>query len=356
LVREGKLHCIDTSRPIAAFLKMTALSWPEKFRLIRGGLKFLKATKGISLTDVLGHTQYDTESISQFLSRHFDKNLIDTVFDPLARVVTLGDKDDTSCLELFAGLVAANSELVNVTGGLETLPLALAAQVPVQLNARVTAVKKTNSEVAVTYELDGGSAAPRTETADACVITSTFVQAVEMDPALALAGAALAQRKRSAPCYVVHLGYAAQTRANPYVVTIPSTESPHISAIFLEHNKAPDRAPEGHSLIMVYYCPASVPVVSTWSPEQMLADSQARIESLFPELKGTLEMHNIQFIDRASHYGPVGYYRDVKAFLDQHPASDPIQIAGDYLSIPGQETAVSWGLRAAEALITGRRQ
>lgn len=49
--------------------------------------------------------------------------------------------------------------------------------------------------------------------------------------------------------------------------------------------------------------------------------------------------------------GNVGYYQALDEFLRQHPAGDPVQLAGDYMAVSGQESAVIAGVRAANRLL-----
>jgi predicted NAD/FAD-dependent oxidoreductase len=44
----------------------------------------------------------------------------------------------------------------------------------------------------------------------------------------------------------------------------------------------------------------------------------------------------------------------VQRFLDNHPADDPVQVAGDYLASSGQESAVVAGVNAANRILAAQ--
>jgi protoporphyrinogen oxidase len=349
LVKNGRLHCLDSSRPVSAFCGMSLITWPDKLRLIVGMAKLSWHTRGITLTDIRSHVKYDNESINDFIAHYFRGDLLDYIFNPIARTVTLCDPRNTSCLELLVGLRAAQSKLVNVVGNLEVLPQALAKRLNLQLQSVVTLIEKTDKGVSVSYQNAEGE--HKTISADACVVTTPFATAAQLYKPLAQANPALSYYTRSASCYVIHLGYSARTWQNPYVVAIPEKEMSDISAIFLEHNKAPGRAPDGHSLITVYYWTSAVARLQQLSDEEITAEAGGVIERLFPELEGQCDMTNVSYYPRAAHYGSTGYYKILADFLNSHPIDDPIQMAGDYMSIAGQETAVYWGGQAAHNII-----
>jgi len=47
----------------------------------------------------------------------------------------------------------------------------------------------------------------------------------------------------------ISLGYNALCSSKAYAIAIPTKEYPDLLLGFLQHNKAPDRAPQGHSLV-----------------------------------------------------------------------------------------------------------
>ncbi|HKY92650.1 MAG TPA: NAD(P)/FAD-dependent oxidoreductase [Nevskiaceae bacterium] len=352
MVRNGAAYYVDGTTPIRSFLGTKILSPAEKVRFTAGALKLKKYMTGVSLADPGPSVAYDHLSIREVVEDCFGAALTDTFMDPVMRVVTFGDVGNTTSVEFFTGLVSATGHYMNVLGGLETLPQALARKVRVKLASPAKRIERRGTRAEVTY-LDAATGAEATEPVDACVVTCTFPQAVALDPALGVAGPALAARHESADAYVVHLGYASATRTNPAAIALPRREFPLNPGIFLDHNKAPDRAPKGHSLFTLYYCPEAVPVVKGWTEAATIENARSVIERFFPEVRGSLDMANVKYAPYGSHLAPPGHFKAVGEFFANHPASDPVQVGGDYFSLPSQETAVAWGERAAARVLDG---
>lgn len=355
IVRNRELFLVNGLTPVRSFIGTQFMSWPEKIRFLRGAMKLKKYSADAVLADPGESVKHDHLSIDQVARDCFGDALIDTLMDPIMRIVTFGDVRTTTSVELFTGIINASGKYMNLIGGLETLPLTLAKHVAVALDSPVHQVEKRNGKVEVNFSDDTRGGASMTETVDACVITSTFPQAVAMCPQLGIDGPALAKNHEFADSYLVYLGYAAMTKNNPAAIALPRTEFPNNAAIFLDHNKASDRAPKGHSSFLMYYCPEAVPMVKTWPEKKLIEDACSVIEGFFPEVKGHLDMSHIKYAPYGSHLAPPGHFKSVQEFFANHVDSEPIQIAGDYLSLPSQETAVGWGNRAARKIIANQK-
>jgi protoporphyrinogen oxidase len=354
VVRDGKVHYVDGLTPVRSFIGTKLMSWPEKIRFVLGAMKLKKYSEDAVLADPGRSVKHDHLSIDQVARDCFGDALIDTLMDPIMRVVTFGNVQETTSVELFTGIISASGRYVNVLGGLETLPRELARHVTVKLSSPARHIENRNGRVEVTYE-DAASGTTKTETVDACVITSTFPAAAAMCPQLAIEAPLLTKQTAFAESVVVHLGYSVPTKSNPAAIALPRKEFPNNPAMFLDHNKAPDRAPKGHSLFTLYYCPEAVAMVKAMPEDKVIEDARNIIERFFPEVRGHLDMSNIKFAPYGSHLAPPGHFKAVQEIFANHSAADPIQVGGDYLSLPSQETAVGQGKRAAQRIIDGRR-
>ena len=354
VVRDGKAHYVDGLTPLRSFLGTKLMSWPEKIRFVLGAMKLQKYSADAVLADPGKSVVHDHLSIDQVARDCFGDALIDTLMDPIMRVVTFGDVHDTTSAELFTGIISASGRYVNVIGGLETLPRELAKHVTVKLSSPARHIENSNGKVEITYD-DAASGSTKTETFDACIITSTFPAAAAMCPQLAVEAPALTRQTAFAESVVVHLGYSVPTKTNPAAIALPRKEFPNNPAMFLDHNKAPDRAPKGHSLFTLYYCPEAVAKVKAMPEDKVIEDARSIIERYFPEVRGHLDMSNIHFAPYGSHLAPPGHFKAVRELFANHAADDPIQVGGDYLSLPSQETAVGQGKRAALRVIAANK-
>jgi oxygen-dependent protoporphyrinogen oxidase len=349
VVKGRELHLLDASKPLSSFVSTRLLSVAAKLKLVFRGLRLLKPLWKLNPYELSSHVHYDTESMETYLNRVFGPELNESLLAAVARGVTLSTPREASVIEFFAGAVAASGKMQNLVGGMEALPRALAERLDVQLNAPVSAVDRTAAGVTVTYRGDAG--ADVAESADACVITTRFTDAVELYPPLKESGADLLYATTYTGCYSLQLMYDRRTEKSPFIIMVPKSASPEISAVFLEHVKAPDRAPEGKSQLTVFFNLADRADFAGWSEEQLTEVAREFVESLFPELTNQFRAAHLSRWDYAAHKGNVGYYKALDSFLSNHPADDPVQLAGDYMAVSGQESAVVAGLNAARRLL-----
>jgi protoporphyrinogen oxidase len=352
VVKGDELHLLDTRKPLRSFLTTTLLPARAKVRLVASGLRLIRPMYRMRPHDVSNRVQYDIQSIDTYINRVFGRELNHLFLEGLTRTMTTSSPDRASVIEFFAGAALASGKMQTIEGGLQLLPIRLAAELDVRLSSPVTAVLRTEDGV----EVHGQDTAGRLiqEQATACVIATPFRAAADMYPALKSSGADLLEATQQAGCYSMQLTYSRRTEKAPFLVMVPTIASPEIGTLFLEHVKAADRAPAGTSLITAFFPLGSGVDVSAWSDDRLTTAARELIERLFPELRGHFRTSHITRWSYAAHQGNVGYYKALQRFLDRHPADDPVQVAGDYMATSGQETAVVAGVRAVDRILAAQ--
>lgn len=340
------LHILDAARPVRSFARTKLLSTAAKLRLVTRGRALLKPLYKLNPYELSNKVHYDTESMQSYLDRVFDPELNESLLAAVARGVTLSTPQEASVIEFFAGAAAASGKMVNIVGSLDLLPEELAKRLDVRLNAPVTEIVRDGAGVEV------GFGSGQVEHADACIITTPFADAVQMYPTLKEAGSELLSATHYTGCYTVALRYDRRPppEREPYIVMVPKAASPEVAAVFLEHVKAPDRAPDGESQFLIFYNLADDPPgdgFAGWSDERLLDVGRRFVEEIFPEVAGGYLSAEVTRWDYAAHKGNVGYYTALDSFLSSHPKDDPVQVAGDWMSVAGQESAVVAGVQAA---------
>jgi protoporphyrinogen oxidase len=350
VVNGHDLHMLNTRAPVWSFLRTGLLPASAKVRLLASGLRLIKPVRGMNPYELSNRVRYDTESMETYLDRVFGAELNDLLIDALTRSMTLSTSDQASVIEFFAGAVAASGKMQTIKGGLQVLPDALAATLDVRLNCPVTAVRRTAQGVEIDYQDESGAFAQ--DQANACIITTRFLDAVNICPALKEPGADLVNATEYIGLYSMQLMYSRRTEKEPFIVMVPRAASEEVCAVFLEHLKAPDRSPRGTSHITVFFNLNSGIDFADWDDDRLITTAREFIEPLFPELRGHFRGFHLTRWPYAAHKGSVGYYKAVQKFLDAHPADDPVQLAGDYMSVAGQESAVVAGVHAAKKILT----
>ncbi|MET0988805.1 MAG: NAD(P)/FAD-dependent oxidoreductase [Steroidobacteraceae bacterium] len=353
LIRDGRVIDIDTAR-VATLPFTPALSALAKLKLIGGVMKIRAQLKGVDsfrLTESAHHDD-DHETAQQFSERTFGREVTNYLMDPLVRLVVGSGAAHASRLSVLGALVNWSVPLINIRGGLDTLPYALASRLPMNYSAEVQRVAETTTGVEVAYtDRDG---AVNTLSADACVIAATFDVARSIHQPFADRTEDYSRHLSFLRLVSVSLAYAAPTRSRAYVVQVPTVEDPETLLIFLQHNKAPDRAPPGQSLITLYTDGMATPRFLPQTDEAIIAWARTRIERLFPEIAARFQFATVSRWPIAGYLATPGFWRRTRGLLeDLHPESR-VQIAGDLFGAGSMESAVLWGHRAAERIIANK--
>jgi oxygen-dependent protoporphyrinogen oxidase len=171
-----------------------------------------------------------------------------------------------------------------------------------------------------------------------------------MWPALAGAAPEFAERLKSVPLISVSLGYAAPSPTRAYSVLVPSKESDDALLIMMQHNKAPDRAPVGKTLITVFtealasarFLERSDDEIATWAADL--------IESYYPALTGRRELELVTRWPNTGYWPFPGYWQGVAALRSELPQGN-VHPTSTLFGSGGVERAVLGGERAADRLL-----
>jgi len=347
--RGGRLYEIDSARPLTA-LTSKLLSFGSKLKLINLLRDLRRIKPHLDIRDVAAAAQFDDESIASYARRRLNPELLEFFIEPLARTVNLSRASEVSKLEVMNSLAGLfSTTLVHLRGGIAVFTEALAQHQEVRLDTPVLTVAEFADHVEVTCRDPGGGT--RTHSAAACVLATPLPRAIELFPDARRRLAPLSDTLQYNRGLAVHLGYRAATRTRALMAMMPPSEQPEIALLFLEHNKAPDRAPPGHSMITVFYDHTAADRPWALDDAVLVGEAAAVTEKYLPELGGRLEMsHVTRWPLGLSHPAP-GIYRAMREVNRRLEPGDRIQFAGDYRSTAGQNSAVAWGNNVARNLI-----
>ena len=349
LLRRGKLYEIDGQRPWLAVFS-GALGLGSKLKMARAILDFLALNPPINVLDVSASHRLDKESAEDYCLRRLNPEIYDVLVDAALRCYVLNRGDQVSVLEWFAFLRnLAGQKMLALRNGLGSLPQALSAQLDVRLDSAATAVRRHAQGVQVTYRDSAGS--EQTLAADGCVIATQLPDVAALAPELAGAIEPLSASLTYNRTVLVHLGFSKQTLSRAIGVLVGTAEHPQIGLVWLEHNKLAEAAPPNHSLFTVYFEERGLDSVQPGSNECFVEIAVEFVTKLFPELVGQCDFTNVGRWQRAVPNPAPGVYRamhEMKSRLD--PASR-IQLAGDYFTCTGQNSAIYWGNVAADNLL-----
>jgi protoporphyrinogen oxidase len=353
LVRHGRVIDIDPGKPWR--LPFTsALSVRGKLRLLAGAARLRSAIATIDSYDMSESADRDDPSITahEYATRVFGPEVADYLIDPLMRLTTGSGGDNASRVNVLGALGAWSSALRAMQGGLGTVTDELAARLDVRYGSTVTRVDETASGVVVGYTDSEGD---HEMAAEGCVIGAMYRRAADIWPTLSTARPEFGDKLRDVKLISVSLGYAAPTATAAYPILVPTVENREALLIFMQHNKSPDRAPVGHSLVTVYTDTAVTDTYLDRSDAQLEAWAAGIVERLCPELRGRNDMCVVTRWPVAGYLADPGFWRRTADLRASLPADGPVQIAGDLFGAGSMESATRWGESAAATLLQRHR-
>jgi protoporphyrinogen/coproporphyrinogen III oxidase len=345
--REGTTHLLDMDHMVRSGLMTRLLSMGAKLRVPRLAVDvaLAKARGRLDYSDMRKAAPLDTESSRTYATRALSAELDSYLCEPIVRTMLIADTDKVSKVELFSGIGNIfTAKILAVAGGQGRMPEALAERLKVHLQTPVTEVRRTGNGVSVTHS---GVASDY----DACVVTCPLPEATAIcgddRPVLEPLNDSLGYTQ----CVSVAVGTTKRPDCPAFLVMFPSVEDPDIALMFLDHNKAPDRAPAGHGLLSCLWETGASGRMIDAPDEALIEHTLATVFDAFPELRGTVAFTHVTRWRRALPFTRIGAYRDIGRFNAALDPSSPVQYAADFMSAAGQNTAVEFGDRAARKLI-----
>lgn len=351
VLRDGQLIDLDLSRPL--LLPFTSLlSWKAKLQLALGVIKVLKRKllHGLSLSQLFRNAKEDDPEVSaRDLSMElFGTEVSDYLIDAIAKIHNSMGSRYTSTLDLRYAITPMS--LGAVVGGQARVTRTLADQLPIQFNSRVEKAEvNTMGKVEVCYRSAAGEETK--VVADGCIIATMYEQAAEIYPWFAEISENYRSQLRYMQFVKIHLAYNETTKTDSFVVLVPEIEDEDTMMIFLDSHKCRDRAPDGCSLISPIISGRNFDKYMRFDDSELTKWARTKVEKFFPELQGHFLFSEITRWPIVTQMNVPGYYRKVAPLFDKLDGDHPIQVACDMFSKSSQETAVSWGNRAANNLI-----
>jgi hypothetical protein len=146
----------------------------------------------------------------------------------------------------------------------------------------------------------------------------------------------------------ITLVYSRRSANECYIVSVPTIEYPDVLLMFMQHNKAPDRAPDGHSLITLYTDTLATPRYLERSDGEITDWAAGIVEGLQPDLVGHRVMGDVTRWPKAGYLADPGFWIRSRDLLAALPSDSPIVLAGDLFGAGSMESSARWGERAAE--------
>lgn len=349
LFRRGRIHVID-GRSLLSGALSSALSWRAKLKLINTVFDARAVNPPIDVFDVSRSHATDCESAAQYCRRRLSDELYDVLVDPLMRCYVMNNAEQVSALEWFSALKNLGGQtMLSLSGGNDRLPKALSKTLDVRLNTQALRLEKSGEG----FRLSVRDASGHEDqiSGRVCVLATRVPEAIDVYPPAAKIIGRFGETLQYNRAWVVHLGYRIRPAQKVCGVLLPTSEAPDVGLLWFEHNKNPDRVPDGHALFSVYSDERTNDRCYNMDDADLIQLGCDFVESLFPELRGQRDMTNLTRWPRAIPNSAPGFYREMHAMKQRLDPADPVQLAGDYFTCTGQNSAIYYGKRAAENLL-----
>ena len=351
VLRGGRMIDIDTTRPLAA-LFTPALSWGAKLHFARGMFALRDRIASLNCDHLLGAAALDDPSITaeDLAVKAFGREAAEYIIDPLMRTLGGSKMSTVSSLIVLYGLSGWSDPMITLRGGLDRMPKAVAEKLKVIYRANVRQVTSNDQGVSIEYKDADGNGS--TLSADKCLITAQYDDAVKLYPRFAELADDYGQKLKFVRLLDVKLAYAKATKSKAMAALVPTIENPEMLMFSLSHNKAPDRAPAGHSLFTIYSEHFEYERLAALGTSGIIDWGCAQMEALYPELKGSFLFGHVERQPRTVCFSDPGYYRRTVKLWDAIGTEPRVHLGGDMMNGGSMEAAMVGGERAAERLLT----
>ncbi|MBB3600589.1 oxygen-dependent protoporphyrinogen oxidase [Mycolicibacterium sp. BK556] len=347
--RNGAIHLLDMNHMARTGLQTRLLSLGGKARVARLAVDvaMAKLRGRLDYADMAKAAPLDTESARGYAVRALSRELDSYLCEPIVRTMLIADTDKVSKVELFSGIANIfTAKIQTVAGGQGRMVDALCERLDVQLRTPVTEVRRLPGGVRVTRKGEVSDY-------DAAVVNCVLPEAVALCPDDRAVLESLSRSLDYTMCVSVAVGTTRAPDCPAFLLMFPSTESPDIALMFLDHNKAPDRAPAGRGLLSCLWEAGASERMIDLPDEVLIEHTLKSVYASFPELRGTVDYTHVTRWRRALPFTRIGAYREIGRLNAALDPRSPVQYAADFMSAAGQNTAVEFGRRAAQNLLAG---
>jgi oxygen-dependent protoporphyrinogen oxidase len=348
--RAGTTHLLDMDHMVRSGVMTPLLSLGAKLRVSRLAVDvaMAKARGRLDYADMRKAAPLDTESARAYAHRALSPEIDSYLCEPIVRTMLIADTDKVSKVELLSGIGNIfTAKILAVAGGQGRMPEALAERLKVHLQTPVTQVRRAQNGVHVTHS-------GVTSDYDACVVTCPLPEATAICPDDRQVLEPLNHNLGYTQCVSVAVGTTRPPDCPAFLLMFPSIEDADIALIFLDHNKALDRAPAGHGLLSCLWETGGSDRKIDASDEAVVERTLKTVFDVFPELRGYVDFTHVTRWRRALPFTRIGAYKDIGRLNSALDPRSPVQYAADFMSAAGQNTAVEFGNRAARNVIALR--
>lgn len=347
--KKGVVHRMRSDRMMIDGLTTKLISWKSKLVMLKMFIDGYRMKDSLSYYNLGSAADFDTESAADYCARRANEELKEYIVEPSVRALFSAPSGRVSVIDFFYALVNfTGTGFLNYDGGIDFLVNALARDVDLRLNARVTHIESTGNGVSIAWA-EGDKIC--SDVYDGCIITVTGKAVPDifpgLDPALK---DILLNHFDYCTVFNAHLGLDYRPDEPSLIVQIPPSEDEGLCVVTFDHNSSPQMAPAGKGCLSSYWLHA-------WSEKHFHLPDGELLEKMYPSfeklLPGVRDHVEIARIDRwrpAVLMSKPGTYKAMAEFNRILDTASPIQLAGDYFCASSTNASALSGEVAAQRI------
>jgi protoporphyrinogen oxidase len=339
------LRYLDMKHPIKSFLFSDLYSLGAKLRLARVVRDVARLGQHLNYQDVEALVPYDIETVEQYSRRALTGELYDYLADALTRGAWLAPSEQASVIQFLWTAKNFTPHMYSIMGGMNSLSKRLLEGVEVRLNSQVLSVDEAPGSVQLSYRNTEGE---RSERFDTCVIAVPPQKALPIFPQMIAEQREYFASTQYSRSVNLHFGLSRKPNEKALYIMVPKRENLDVTTIFLDHIKAPDRAPPGKGVISVFLRAEWCNERFETPDEDVIDEVLGKLRPYFGDLGATVEQ---QRWENCALLVKPGIFADMSRHFRSIDAKARVQLAGDYAPFSSVNTAVVSGEKAANLLI-----
>lgn len=347
--RDGRIHRLRASGfgMLSDGARTPLLSVRSKLRLRRMLVDALRMKSSLSYANLGAAARYDTETVAEYCARRLDPEIREYVVEPILRALFTCNADTVSVVDFFfAAVNFVGSGLMRYPGGIDFLVRALAEQLDVRTQARVTSVEATADGVAVTWVAEDGS--EHVEEAAAAVLAVSGAQVPGLYPGLdPVCQDILTNRLHYCVTYAGHFALRHRPAGDAQVVPVPRSVDENLCVVTFDHNSSPASVPAGAGLVSSYWLHEWGLARRGSTDDEVIAEMLPAMDKVVPGIADELVFARLDRWDPAVVRSYPGWYSHVATLGERMNDTDRVQLAGDYLSASSTNACAVSGELAA---------
>jgi protoporphyrinogen oxidase len=355
IVRNGRARRIDSAHPLRDFLTTDLYSIASKLRLAGLAREIFSLRKILTNDNAIGLGKLDNMTIPQYAAERFNDEILNYLFSPILRGIWATSAKGHSVVQLLWTLRQLAYPLYSLSTGNGSLPVALAKHHDMRYGHVVENVEYSGNGVRVEYTASG---ARRTEHFAACIIATPIPVTRSIYPSMTGAEKRFIDQIRFTSIVCVHVALSKRPSNTETALLFPECEFDDVAVVYVNHNKAPGRAPAGKGSLSVYFTQEWSADKLDWPDEKILEIAIARLTPHYGFIQPLIEDAFVYRWPTFIMDATPGLYQLMDEYhcsLVDHPPSR-VQLAGDFMPNAGINQAMASGAAAAQRIVAALGQ